>query len=98
MHSGFRRYRPLGFVLTPDQTHDTQGGAPLIADRIEAMLADKGYDAGATREEIAKAEVEAVIPATAATRPSMAKANTDGATRSTAFQQAQELAPDRHSM
>nr|WP_246746273.1 MULTISPECIES: transposase [Nitratireductor] len=57
--------RPLGFVLTPGQTHDTQGFAPLfrmISDRIEAFLADKGYDADAIRKEIAKAEVEAGIP------------------------------------
>jgi len=58
--------RPLGFLLTPGQTHDTQGFAPLfrmISDRIEAFLADKGYDADAIREEIAEADVEAVIPA-----------------------------------
>lgn len=35
----------------------------MIADTIEALLADKGYDADAIREELAKAEVEAVIPA-----------------------------------
>lgn len=35
----------------------------MIADRIEALLADKGYDSDAIREEIAKAGVEAVIPA-----------------------------------
>ena len=35
----------------------------MIADKIEALLADKGYDADAIREELAKAEVEAVIPA-----------------------------------
>jgi transposase len=58
--------RPLGFVLTPGQTHDSQGFAPLfrmISDRIEAFLADKGYDADAVREEIASADIEAVIPA-----------------------------------
>ena len=57
--------RPLGFVLTPGQTHDTQGFAPLfrmISDRIEAFLADKGYDADAIREEISSAKIEAVIP------------------------------------
>jgi hypothetical protein len=57
--------RPLGFVLTPGQTHDIQGFAPLfrvIADRIEAFLADKGYDADAIREEISSANIEAVIP------------------------------------
>ncbi len=35
----------------------------MLADRIEALLADKGYDADAIREELAKASVEAVIPA-----------------------------------
>ncbi len=57
--------RPLGFILTPGQTHDTRGFAPLfrmITDRIEVFLADKGYDAEAIRDEIASAEVEAVIP------------------------------------
>jgi hypothetical protein len=46
---------PLGFVLTPGQAHDVQGFAPLfrmITDRIEAFLADRGYDADAIREEI----------------------------------------------
>ena len=35
----------------------------MVADKIEALLADKGYDADAIREELAKAEIEAVIPA-----------------------------------
>lgn len=35
----------------------------MLADRIEALLADKGYDADAIREELAAAGVEAVIPA-----------------------------------
>lgn len=34
----------------------------MLGDRIEALLADRGYDADAIREEIAKAGVEAVIP------------------------------------
>jgi IS5 family transposase len=58
--------RPLGFVLTPEQTHDVNGFAPLfrmITNKIEAFLADRGYDVNAIREELAKAEVEAVIPA-----------------------------------
>ena len=57
---------PLGFVLTPGQAHDVQGFAPLfrmITDRIEAFLADRGYDADAIREEIEAAGAEAVIPA-----------------------------------
>ena len=43
-----------------------QGFAPLfrmISDRIEAFLADRGYDADAIRKEIEAAGVEAVIPA-----------------------------------
>ena len=58
--------RPLGFVLTPGQAHDLQGFRPLfrmLDDRIEALLADKGYDADTIRDEIARAGVEAVIPA-----------------------------------
>lgn len=42
------------------------GFAPLfrmIDDRIEAFLAERGYDVDAIREEIAAAHVEAVIPA-----------------------------------
>ena len=57
---------PPGFVLTPGQAHDVQGFAPLfrmITDRIEAFLADRGYDADAIRKEIEAADVEAVIPA-----------------------------------
>ena len=53
-------------MLTPGQTHDVQGFAPLfgmIDDRIEAFLAESGYDADTIREEIAAAHVEAVIPA-----------------------------------
>jgi transposase len=34
----------------------------MIADKIEALLADKGYDSEAIREELAKAGIEAVIP------------------------------------
>ena len=33
----------------------------MLDDRIEALLADKGYDAD-VRQELAKADVEAVIP------------------------------------
>lgn len=56
---------PLGFVLTPGQAHDVQGFAPLfrmITDRIDAFLANQGYDADAIRDEIDTAGVEAVIP------------------------------------
>lgn len=52
--------------MTPGQAHDTQGFGPLmlmVADRIAALLADKGYDADAIRDELARSGVEAVIPA-----------------------------------
>ena len=42
-----------------------QGFGPLfrmLGDRIEALLADTGYDADAIRAEIAAAGVEAAIP------------------------------------
>lgn len=58
--------RPLGFVLTPGQAHDVQGFGPLfrmLDDRIEALLADKGYDADTICAGLAAAKVEAVIPA-----------------------------------
>ena len=35
----------------------------MIAYKIDALLADKGYDADAIREQLAQAEIEAVIPA-----------------------------------
>jgi transposase len=52
-------------VLTPGQAHDVQGFGPLFrmrAGRIQALLAEKGYDADAIRTEIEAAGVEAVIP------------------------------------
>ncbi|WP_375429335.1 IS5 family transposase [uncultured Sphingomonas sp.] len=58
--------RPLCFVLTPGQAHDVQGFGPLfrrLAERVEALLADKGYDADAIRDTLAHADVEAVMPA-----------------------------------
>ncbi len=35
----------------------------MIADRIDALLADKGYDSDAVRDTLASMNVEAVIPA-----------------------------------
>src|SRR3546814_21032479 len=35
----------------------------MLAERVDALLADKGYDADAIRDTLAKADVEAVIPA-----------------------------------
>lgn len=50
----------------PGQTHDIHGFGPLfrmIANKIEALLADTGHDADVIHEELAKVEIEAVIPA-----------------------------------
>jgi len=57
--------RPLGLVLTPSEAHDVKSFGPLfrmIADKAKALLADRGYDADAIREEIAFHGVQAVIP------------------------------------
>jgi hypothetical protein len=35
----------------------------MISGKIEARLADKGYDADATHEKLSKAQIEAAIPA-----------------------------------
>jgi transposase len=90
--------------VTGGEAHDIKGFAPLmrmIADRIEALLADKGYDADAIREELAQAEIEAVIPAKrnpqeprAARHREIQVAQSDRAP----LQQAQELAPRRHPL
>lgn len=39
-----------------------------MIDRIDALLADKGYDADAIRNELASADIEAVIPAKSSRR------------------------------
>jgi transposase len=57
--------RPLGFALTPGETHDTKGFTILmrmIDDRIRALIADKGYDSDAIREALRDADIEPVIP------------------------------------
>jgi transposase len=54
----------LGYVLTPARALDVQGFGPLlrmVADRIEALLADKGQYADAIRAQIVAGGVEAVI-------------------------------------
>jgi transposase len=57
--------RPLGFTLTPGETHDTKGFPILmrmIDDRIRALIADRGYDSNAIREALHDANIEPVIP------------------------------------
>jgi len=42
--------------VTPGEAHDVKGFGQLfhmIADKAKALLADRGYDADAIREEIA---------------------------------------------
>lgn len=77
-------------VLTPGQTRDVKGFAPLfrmIADKIEAFPGDRGYDPDAIREELAKAEVEAAIPA---------KSNRNSANQNGAGHVAARPVDDRH--
>ncbi|WP_410000570.1 hypothetical protein [Mesorhizobium sp. SP-1A] len=56
----------------------------MIKDKIDAFLADKGYDADAIREKIASANVETVIPAkrTGAIRSHTTKPSINGETGS----------------
>ena len=65
-NSVFRRYRrwvTTGMFDAMLETLAEMVERDASADMIEALLADKGYDADVIREELAKAEVEAVIPA-----------------------------------
>jgi len=58
--------RPLALVLTPGLAHDVQGFGLLmrmVADHVDALLADRGYNADVIQNELADANVEAVIPA-----------------------------------
>ena len=55
-------------LLLPDpgQAHDVQGIVPsfrMLTERVEALLAEKGYDADATRDALAQTDVEAMISA-----------------------------------
>lgn len=55
--------RPLRFVLTPGQAHDSLAAATLLhGRRAGAVLADKAYDTNAIRALIADAGMIAVIP------------------------------------
>ncbi len=57
---------PTGFHLTPGQTHDLDGAdalLPAIIDNIDALLADKAYDAQErVLAVLEQAGVEIVIP------------------------------------
>ena len=55
--------RPLRFILTAGQAHDSTTAAELLADRATTgVIADKAYDTNELRELIAAAEADAVIP------------------------------------
>jgi transposase len=57
--------RPIGFILTGGEVHDGQAFLALfrlVEDKIKALIADKGYDADAIREELLFHGVEPVIP------------------------------------
>jgi transposase len=59
--------RPLRLLITPGQTHDTQGAAVLLNDlrRKSVVIADKGYDADWIRAYIRAQGAKANIPNTA---------------------------------
>ena len=55
--------RPLRFILTGGQAHDSTTAADLLAGRCTTgVIADKAYDNNALRELIADAGAQAVIP------------------------------------
>lgn len=57
--------RPLRFILTGGQAHDSTTAAELLAGRTTTgVIADKAYDNNALRELIGNAGAEAVIPST----------------------------------
>ncbi|MGI4957065.1 MAG: hypothetical protein ACRYGI_05625, partial [Janthinobacterium lividum] len=81
-----------------------KGFSPLfamLADRVDALLADKGYDADTIRAELAEADVEAVIPtkSTAGYRSRMIARNTAGGTSLSACSTSSRTgAVSRHAM
>jgi transposase len=55
--------RPLRFILTGGEAHDSTTATDLLAGRsTTGVIADKAYDNNALRELIADAGAEAVIP------------------------------------
>lgn len=55
---------PIEFLITGGETHDSKAASELIAQlpAPEAVIADKGYDCEAIREQIEKKRAKAVIP------------------------------------
>lgn len=72
----------------------------MIADKIEALLADKGYDADAIRDGLAEAgsRPSSRPGATARTPRRTTQRNTRAQPHRATVQQAQELAACRHQM
>lgn len=57
--------RPLRFILTGGEVHDSTTAAELLAGRATTgVIADKAYDGNALRQLIAEAGAQAVIPST----------------------------------
>ena len=55
--------RPLRFILTGGEAHDSTTAADLLDGRTTTgVIADKAYDNNALREFIGNAEAEAIIP------------------------------------
>jgi transposase len=55
--------RPLRFLLTGGEAHDSTTAAELLAGRVTTgVIADKAYDNNALRDLIAKAGAEVIIP------------------------------------
>jgi transposase len=55
--------RPLRFILTGGQVHDSITAADLLAGQAPSgVIADKAYDSNALRQLIAEAGAQAVIP------------------------------------
>jgi transposase len=57
--------RPLRFLLTAGQVHDSQGASDLLKGVVASgVIADKAFDNNAFRQEIATAGMHAIIPST----------------------------------
>ena len=81
------RGRPIRFVLTPGQVHDSQAASELLEPLPEGcvVLGDKAYDSDDIREQIEEAGAIANIPPKAnRRRPSMPN-STNNATSSSDF-------------
>jgi transposase len=61
--------RPLRFLLTGGQVHESQTTETML-DSAEgkALIADKAYDSNAIRQAVKAAGMKVVIPSTAAAR------------------------------